>query len=82
MYWPVIDPVETGKNIKRLRKENGYSVADLQNIFGFNTPQAIYKWQYGVALPALENLVVLAQLFEVSMDDIIVLEKREAKKEA
>lgn len=82
MYWPVIDPVETGKNIKRLRKENGYSVADLQDIFGFNTPQAIYKWQYGVALPALENLVVLSQLFDVPMDDIIVLENREAKKEA
>ena len=43
-------------------------------MFGFTTPQAIYKWQRGVALPTIDNLVVLANIFGVSMDEIIVLE--------
>lgn len=69
---PVIDMIKTGQNISRLRKQAGLSVRDLQNIFGFATPQAIYKWQQGVALPAIDNLVVLAAVLQVRMDDILV----------
>ena len=43
--FPVIDMVETGKNIRRLREERGMTVRDLQAYFGFEEPQAIYKWQ-------------------------------------
>ena len=69
---PAIDMVKTGQNIKFLRKRAGLSVRDLQEIFGFATPQAIYKWQKGLALPTIDNLVVLAALLNVSIDDIIV----------
>lgn len=69
---PVIDMIKTGQNISRLRKQAGLSVRDLQDIFGFATPQAIYKWQQGVALPAIDNLVVLAAVLQVRMDDILV----------
>ena len=62
----------TGKNIARLREENGLSVKDLQNIFGFATPQAIYKWQRGQALPTVDNLVLLAEIFHVPVDEILV----------
>ena len=71
---PVIDMVRTGQNIGRLRKQAGLSVKDLQDIFGFATPQAIYKWQQGVALPTIDNLVVLAAVLQVRMDDILVTE--------
>ena len=54
---PVIDMIRTGQNIGRLRKQAGLSVRDLQDIFGFATPQAIYKWQQGAALPTIDNLV-------------------------
>lgn len=73
MNIPTIDLVETGKNITRLRKERGLSVRDIQQIFGFTTPQAIYKWQQGAALPTIDNLIVLAQIFQVRVDDIIVV---------
>lgn len=59
---PTIDMVATGKNIERLRNEAGLSVRDLQDVFGFSTPQAIYKWQHGTAMPTIDNLVVLAAL--------------------
>ena len=70
---PVIDMVRTGQNIGRLRKQAGLSVRNLQDIFGFATPQAIYKWQQGAALPTLDNLVVLAAVLQVRMDDILVI---------
>ena len=62
----------TGANIMKLRKAAGLSVHDLQLIFGFNSPQAIYKWQNGAALPSIDNLIVLARLLGVRIDDILV----------
>ena len=69
---PVIDMTRTGINIVRLRERAGLSVRDLQEIFGFSTPQAIYKWQRGTALPTVDNLVVLASVFGTSVDEILV----------
>ena len=71
---PVIDMTATGMNITRMRRNAGMSVKDLQEIFGFSTPQAIYKWQRGVALPTVDNLAVLAAVFDVRLDDILRLE--------
>lgn len=51
----------------------GISVKELQDIFGFSTPQAIYKWQHGTALPTIDNLIVLAAVLGVKVDDILVL---------
>lgn len=70
--FPVIDTVATGENIQRLRRERGLSVRDLQTFFGFEEPQAIYKWQRGKSLPSVDNLYALSALLDVSMDDIIV----------
>ena len=72
---PTINMARTGQNINRLRKLAGLSVRDLQEIFGFATPQAIYKWQQGVALPTIDNLVVLAAVLNVRLDDILVTDK-------
>ena len=71
---PTIDMVRTGENINKLRKQAGLSVKDLQNIFGFATPQSIYKWQQGAALPSIDNLVVLAAVLQVCIDDILVID--------
>ena len=70
--FPVIDPGATGKNIVRLRTERGLSVRDLQSYFGFEEPQAIYKWQQGKSLPTVDNLYALGALLEVPMDEILV----------
>ena len=70
--WPVIDMTATGINIVRMRQNAGLTVKNLQDIFGFSTPQAIYKWQRGTAMPTVDNLVVLAAVFGVTIDDILV----------
>ena len=71
---PVIDMSATGINITRLRRNAGLTVKDIQDIFGFSTPQAIYKWQRGTALPSVDNLVVHAAVFGVTVDKILVLQ--------
>ena len=70
--FPVIDLEATGANILRLRKANGYTVRELQQYFGFEEPQAIYKWQKGKCLPAVDNLYALSILFHVPMNEILV----------
>lgn len=70
--FPVIDLAATGANILRLRKEKGLSVKDLQAYFGFECPQAIYKWQWGQSLPSVDNLFALSKLFNTSIDKILV----------
>ena len=70
--FPVIDPVATGENIVRLRKERGMTVRDLQDWFGFEEPRAIYKWQHGETLPSVDNLYALSALLEVPIEDSLV----------
>ena len=79
IQFPVIDPVATGANICRLRKDRGLTVRDLQHYFGFEEPQAIYKWQHGTAMPTIDNLVVLAAVLDVPMDEIIVIDVNRTK---
>ena len=43
------------------------------------TPQAIYKWQHGTAMPTIDNLVVLAAVLDVPMDEIIVIDVNRTK---
>lgn len=69
---PSIDLAATGIRITQLRQQSGLTVRDLQDIFGFNTPQAIYRWQRGVTLPTLDNLVVLATVFGTTLDAIVI----------
>ncbi len=71
---PVINMTATGNNIMRLRINAGMTVKELQNVFGFSTPQAIYKWQRGEAMPTLDNMVVLAAVFGVTIDEILVFQ--------
>ena len=61
----------------KLRKAAGLSVREMQNIFGFTTPQAIYKQQHGTAMPTIDNLVVLAAVLDVTIDEILVVQRED-----
>ena len=77
MDTPLVNAIETGKNIKRLREEKGITVRELQKIFGFDTPQAVYRWQRGETLPCLDNLLVLAKILDVQVEDLIIQNRNE-----
>ena len=71
---PNINLAATGQNINRLRIAAGFSVKELQEVFGFTTPQAIYKWIHGTSMPTIDNLVILAAVLGVTMDEIVVVD--------
>ena len=79
---PTINMVATGKNINKLRKQAGISVKQLQDVLGFNTPQAIYKWISGVSMSTIDNLVILAAVLGVTIDEIIVVDEQGTKASA
>jgi transcriptional regulator with XRE-family HTH domain len=72
LIFPVIDMAATGRKIKALREHNGYSVQDIQEYFGFDQPQAIYRWQRGETLPRVDNLYALSSLLGEPMKNILV----------
>ena len=72
MIFPVIDMAATGGKIKALREHNGYSVQDVQLYFGFDQPQAIYRWQRGETLPSVDNLYALSSLLGEPMKNTLV----------
>ena len=74
MYkFPTINLKKTGNNITRLMKENNIKVIDLQNILGFEYPQAIYKWKRGECLPTIDNLIILSTVFKTPIDKILIV---------
>ena len=69
---PVLDLDATGAKIKTIMKQKGVTPRQLQFILGFPYVQTIYNWFAAKNMPTLDNLVVLAQVLGVTMDDIIV----------
>lgn len=76
MLVPVVDMKQTGQKIAALLAQRGITVRDLQGMLGFSTPQSIYKWQRGENLPTVENLVALACILAVPIDEILSAECR------
>ena len=75
---PAIDMTATGLNIKNLKNNAGLTTKDIADALGFNTSVAIYKWMRGDSLPTLDNLIILADLLGVTINDIIVIKKNNA----
>lgn len=72
---PIIDMQATGRNIKKMIVDKGINMKQMQDAFGFQTPQAIYKWYRGAAMPTIDNLVILASLLQTTIDSIVIVIK-------
>ena len=75
----IIDIPATSKLLKNLRIQNGYSVKQLQEIFGFETPVAVYAWENEKCknIPCIENFDVLSKLYKCHVEDLYVLKQVE-----
>ncbi len=67
----VLDAKKTGKRFKELRKERKLTVREVADFMGFESEQAVYKWQRGDSLPTLDNIYALAGLLNTTVDDIL-----------
>ncbi|MCR5331971.1 MAG: helix-turn-helix domain-containing protein [Lachnospiraceae bacterium] len=69
-----INQAATGARIREIRKARGLKVTDISNYMGFESPQAVYKWQRGDSLPDLGNMMRLLELFQIrDIREIVVM---------
>ena len=54
----------------KLRKEHGYSQEQLADALGISR-QAVSKWERGEASPDTDNLIALARLYGVTVDEVL-----------
>lgn len=59
------------KNIRYLRRKNGWSLADLADRLGYKSFTTIHKWESGVNEPPLKTAHKLARIFNVDIDDLV-----------
>ncbi len=75
MNRPHFDIVASGERMKNIRKARNISVKQVMEYMGFESTQAIYKWEAGKCYPQADNLVALAILYNVSPMELLVEEK-------
>jgi len=69
------------KTIREYREERGWTQFELAVKVGV-TPGAVSNWERGVSEPKVSQLRRLAEVFGVKMDDILLVEPEQAKKDA
>ncbi len=79
MEYPVLDVKATGARIRELRRANHLKVEEVARFMGFESAQAVYKWQRGESLPTVDNLVALSRLCAIPMDEILREKKERAE---
>ena len=74
MERPHFDMVASGERMKQIRKQRNISVKQVMEYMGFESTQAVYKWEAGKCYPQADNLVALAILYNVSPTALLVEE--------
>ena len=74
MERPHFDIVASGKRMRQIRKQRNLSVKQVMEYMGFESTQAVYKWEAGKCYPQADNPVALAILYHVSPMELLVEE--------
>lgn len=69
-----------GENIYNYRTGKGMSQTDLANALEVSR-QSVSKWENNSAVPDLERIIKMSELFEVTLDELVFGKKIETKKE-
>lgn len=62
--------IEIANRLVALRKENGFSQEELASQIGISR-QAVSKWERAEASPDIDNLILLARLYHISLDELL-----------
>ena len=62
--------IEIANRLLELRKKNGYSQEELANKLGISR-QSVSKWERAEASPYTDNLILLAKIYNVSLDELL-----------
>ena len=73
--YPNIHLKGTGIYLKRLTRQKGYKVRDLQRLLHLSCPQPIYRWFKGQVLPSVDHLYTLSRLLCMHMESLLLPER-------
>ncbi|MCQ6544099.1 helix-turn-helix domain-containing protein [Bacillus wiedmannii] len=59
-----------GQQLKKLRESKGFSQEDVAKKIGIMR-QAVYKWENDKSCPDIENLILLSEMYNVTLDELI-----------
>ncbi len=66
----------TATKLQQLRKEHGFSQEDLADKLGVSR-QAVSKWERAEASPDTDNLICLAKLYNMSLDELLEIDVKQ-----
>lgn len=69
----VLDKDLTSKKIRALITESKYTFEELAEMLQLKSPRVIYDWINGIKLPGIENLYNLALIFNIKIEDCLVM---------
>ena len=73
--------ITLGERIYQYRSARGLSQLELSELLDVSR-QSISKWETDVAVPELSKLVKMAEIFEISLDALVLGKENEAKEES
>lgn len=69
--FPVLNPKNVGKNLKRYRRAAGLSVEKVCEALGIQRTATVYDWERGKNIPAIDNLWAICALYNTKLDSIL-----------
>lgn len=66
-----------GQRLSRIRKERNLTQQEIADRFNISA-QAVSKWENDITSPDLDSLVILSEMLQVSVDELLGKEKKEA----
>lgn len=81
-----IDPVATGRQLKKLRRQHNLTQEDLSGLFkdcrdGTASRVIISMWENGNKMPTLSHIVFLAKLYNCTIDELVVTYQRSTERD-
>lgn len=68
-----LDKKRIGQRLFQLIEKSEYTREDIAEFLNLTSPRVIYDWTNGIKLPCIENLINLALLFNVRIEDILAI---------
>lgn len=69
----ILDKEATSIKLRTIRIKANLTYERLAALLQFNTPRVIYDWECAKKMPNVENLYNLALIFNMKMEDLLVM---------
>ena len=62
--------MDFGKTFKKIRKESGFTQQEIAGKLGISQSN-ISDWENNISRPEYENLIMLAQIYDVTIEELL-----------